>query len=131
MELAIIIGHDGKPKAIYSMTNGAHILLASENALDFIMKQVESNGLACQECALVARSDELHDGVCKPGHGHMQDPDFDELSKLSGPVSAVRASAMAHNLLHKGIVALYKEHVGPLEEEKPGPTRPEAPGGEY
>jgi len=131
MEIAIIIGSDGNSKAIYSMTNGAHILLSSKSALEFIMEQVEANDLACHECALIVRSDELDKGVCKPGHGHMQDPDFDELSKLSEPIASVRAAAMAQNLLCKGIMTLYKQHIGAFKDEDTGPTRPEAPGGEY
>ena len=130
MELAILIGTDGKSKAIYSMTNNAHVILTSQKALEFIMEQVESNNLACKECARIVRSDELQDGVCQEGLGHRLDPDFDELAKLSEPFSSARAADMAHNLLHSGIVSLHMQYVGPLGWN-PDPPRPEAPGGEY
>ena len=61
----------------------------------------------------------------------MQDPDFDELSKLPEPIASVSAAAMAQNLLCKGIMPLYKQHIGAFKDEDTGPTRPEAPGGEY
>ena len=136
MELAILIGPDGQPKGAITLTDGAQILVCSMGAAKFITDQVSANGNFCKECNLILTSDELEDGMCKPGTGHFADSAYEQLASIPPLMQAVAAEAIGHQLIHNGIEALYKEHFGLLPTgdkadvpDTPGPEP--APGGEY